>query len=465
MSVKSLHVSAILGSTLLMAGIHPSAQTLRPRPPATPAAPHETPAAQSRVPDHPVLPAGTSMQVEILRHYPMKAGIAIDGRLVYPLFADGKLALPENTPVHGIVTALEPDSKERVEGRLQGDFTPFHIARVQFDELTVAGESLRFATTGATTGATVLRLTAPGTLPKQSLIARQWAQAKSRMHEQVAFFTDPGLGDRATQMLYRQLPYHPERIPAHTSWTFELASPLTLPDMLVENPGPDPTPAPRTPGNPETWSVHALLTAELSSSTAKPGDQVRALVVEPVLDKDKQLVIPQGSVLEGRVTTAKAARPLARNGKLRFTFQQVQFPEGTTVPGAGQPVEGALAGATTQGAHTLDMDAEGTITPKNQSRVLVPLLLTLLAGRALDQDGNLTVQTGVASNGFGLVGRIVGLAAGNRELAAGIGYYAAALSVYRNFLRTGHDVVFPKDTRIEILTTPLRAPVLKPEAQ
>jgi hypothetical protein len=92
-------------------------------------------------------------------------------------------------------------------------------------------------------------------------------------------------------------------------------------------------------------------------------------------------------------------------------------------------------------------------------------LLTLLAGRALDQDGNLTAQTGVASNGFGLVGRIVGVVAGSRNLAAGLGFYAAGLSFYDNFLQSGRDVVFPRDTRIEIETTPLRAPVIKPEGQ
>jgi hypothetical protein len=462
MPSKFFPLIVLIASAVLLADAHIHGQTLQHRPLPEPATPPSATALQPRVPDKPVLAAGTSLQVEILRHYPMKAGIAIEGRLVYPLYVGGNLALPENTPVHGVVTALEPDSKERLQGRLQGDFTPFHIAKVEFDALTVDGESLHFSTTGATTGAPVLRLAAAGAVPKQSLLARQWAQAKTRIHEQVAFFTDPGLGDRATQMLYRQLPYHPERISAHTSWAFELAEPLTLPERPAESADPDPAPSTNAPGNPETWSVHALLFAEVSSATAKPGDAVRALVVEPVLDKDKQLVIPQGSVLVGHVTTAKAARPLARNGKLRFTFQQVQFPEGTGVP-AGQPVEGALAGATTQGAHTLNMDAEGTITPKNQSRVIAPLLLTLLAGRALDQDGNITAQTTVASNGFGLVGRIVGIAAGNRELAAGIGYYAAALSVYRNFLRSGQDVVFPKDTRIEILTTPLRAPVLKPE--
>ncbi len=436
------------------------AQTLEYRPPVKPAAPAESTLPNRPLAGPPVLPAGTSLQVEIVRPYPMKAGEAIEGRLVYPLYVDGKLAVPENTPVRGEVTSLAPDSKERWHGRLLGDFTPFHDARVQFNQLVLQEGARPITTGGASTGATVLRLAAAGARPKQSLVAREWSLAKARLHEQIALFTDPGLGDRAKQMLYHQLPYHPERIPSHTSWTVELAEPVVLPEPPVEaQKAPEP---PKPGGTPETWSVHALLTGEVTSANAKPGDSVRALVVEPVFDKEKQLVVPQGSTLVGHVTTARAARTLGRNGKLRFTFQQVQFPQGTA---PSQSVEGGLAGATTQGTPSLNLDAEGTVTPKNQASVIAPLLLTLLAGRALDNDGNLTVQTGVASNGFGLVGRVVGMAAGNRSFAAGLGFYAAGLSFYQNFLRAGHDVVFPKDTRIEIETTPLRAPVLKPEGQ
>jgi hypothetical protein len=260
------------------------------------------------------------------------------------------------------------------------------------------------------------------------------------------------------QLLYHQLPYHPERIEAHTAWSFELKSPLNVPAPIVAA-----TPAPKPvtqSGKPEIWDVHAVLTRDLSSASARPGDPVQALVVEPVYDKDRKLVVPQGATLAGKVTSASAARSFGRNGKLRFTFQQVQFPEGFD-----RPVEGSLAGATTEKNRNLSLDAEGTISPKNQSSVIAPLLLTLLAGRALDEDGNLTANTAVSSNGFCLVGRIVGIAAGNRNLAAGLGYYAASLSVYDNFLHPGRDVVFPKDTRIEIETTPLRAPVLTPEGQ
>jgi hypothetical protein len=169
---------------------------------------------------------------------------------------------------------------------------------------------------------------------------------------------------------------------------------------------------------------------------------------------------PSPPVLMGKVTKAKAARSFGRKGKLRFTFQRVRFPEGF-----GKLVEGSLGGATTEKTQNLQMDAEGTVTPRNESSAVAPILLTVLAGRALDEDGNMTADTGAASNGFGLVGRVIGIAAGSRNLAAGIGYYAAGLSFYENYLRTGHDVVFPKDTRIEIETTPLRAPVLKPEVQ
>jgi hypothetical protein len=201
-----------------------------------------------------------------------------------------------------------------------------------------------------------------------------------------------------------------------------------------------------------------VLARDLTSASARAGDPVEALVVEPVFDRDKQLVVPQGSTLIGKVASARAARSFGRNGKLRFTFQQVRFPAGFN-----RQVEGSLGGASTEKSQDLTLDAEGTITPRSQASAVAPLLL---AQRAMDYDDDaVTFQTGVASNGFGLVGRVVGMAARNRNLAAGIGFYAAALSFSDNFLRSGRDVVFPKDTRIEIETNPLRAPVLKPEGQ
>lgn len=449
-----------------------AAQTLKHRPATKPAEPAPAaPAAPAAVQPAiaPILPAqqspklakGTSLQVEITRHCPMKAGETIEGRLLHPIYADGRLVVPEHTLLRGKVVDLKPDPSTRLHARLRGDFTPFHKATVQFDELMMPGGSLPIASNVASDGAPVLELSTPTTSTKRDFLMRRLEQAKQDVHDRIAFFTAPGKGDRALQLLYHQLPYHPERIEARTAWSFELTAPLTLPGLPP--PAPDPAVAATTAlakGSVETWHVRASLVHQVTSATARQGDPVDALVVEPVYDRNKQLVVPQGSTLVGKVTAAQPARSFGRNGKLRFTFQQVKFPEGFN-----QPVEGSLAGAATEKTQNLELDAEGTISPKNQSSAIAPILLTLLAGRALDQDGNMVVHTGEASNGFGLVGRLVGVAASNYNIAAGLGFYAAGLSFYDNFLHPGRDVVFPKDTRIEILTNPLRAPVLKPNGE
>ena len=444
-----------------------AAQTLQRRPSTEPQSPAgQAPASDidaetkqtTTTDEKPVLPQGTTLQVEITRHYPMKAGESVEATLLHPIYFGGKLAVPAQTTLHGEVVALEPDRKTRWQGRLHGDFTPFHTVEMRFNELMLPGGPLQISSTTAANGAPVLSLSAPGIAPNRSFIAREFVQVVGQLRDRIAFFTSPGLGDRGLQLLYRQLPYHPERIEANTAWSFELTAPLEWPNLAVNLP--EPVPPVASSNNLEAWSIRAQLSADLTSATAKPGDPVAALVVEPVWDRNRQLVVPQGSTLIGKVTTAKAARSLGRNGKLRFTFQEIHFPEG-----ARRQVEGSLAGATTQKTQNLSLDAEGTVTPRNQASAIAPILLTLLAGRALDQDGDLVAHTAVASNGFGFIGRIVGVAAGNYNLAAGIGFYAAGLSVYENFLHSGHDVVFPKDTRIEIETTPLRAPVLKPDGQ
>jgi hypothetical protein len=445
-----------LFATLLAWSAVCGAQTLHPRPPGAPQPPAQP--LQSSAPSKLALPIGTSLQVEILQHVPMKAGEAIEGRLMHPLFADGKLVATENTVLHGKVVDLKPDSHRRWQARLHGDFTPFHIASVHFDEIVLPDGPLSITASSAADGAPVLRLTAPGASPRRSFLARQWATAQSDMHDRLAVFTAPGKADRALQLLYRQLPYHPERIEAHTAWSIELTAPVELSGSLAAT-APSPQPVPSS-GKQETWAIHALLLSDLTSAHAHPGTPVHALVAEPVYDRNGQLAVPQGAILIGKVTAAHAARSLGRNGVLRFTFQQIQFPEGFN-----RQVEGSLAGAATEKEQNLTLDAEGTIKPRNQSSVVVPLLLAVLGAHALDEDGSVYANSAVASNGFGLMGRIVGIAAGSRNLAAGIGCYAAALSFYENFLRGGRDVSFPKNTRIEIETTPLRAPVLAPDAQ
>lgn len=457
-----------------------AAQTLHTRPksvPVLPSAPTTKAAASAEPAGPPTLPAGTTLQVETVKRYGMKKGEAIEARLMHPVFVQNRMVVAAGTMLRGRVVDLKPDRHERLMGRLNGDFTPFRTPVVQFDALELPGGVQAIDAAAATDGAPVLNLRTPHATKRKSLLAREWDAAKQSVRDQIHYFTPPGLKQRMLSLLYHQLPYHPQWIPENTAWSFELRTPVELPDdalpddALADDKAPEAGRASKAAAvtsagqktdaqNGTLWHVHAVLEDELTSATAKAGDEVRATVVEPVFDGEKRLVVPEGAVLVGKVTQSRAARSLGRNGKLRFNFEEVQFPEGTR-----RQVQGELGGAATNMTQNLKLDAEGTVTPRSQRSAIAPLLLTVLAVKGLDQDGNLAAHTAAASNGFGLVGRVVGVASGSRSVAAGIGMYAAALSFSNNFLRHGRDVEFPRDTRIEIETTPMRAPVLRPTGQ
>lgn len=69
--------------------------------------------------------------------------------------------------------------------------------------------------------------------------------------------------------------------------------------------------------------------------------------------------------------------------------------------------------------------------------------------RSQSRDDGGAVQQGVASNGFGIIMRIVGFTAGSHNLATAFGAYGLAKSVIRRFLLRGHEVEFSRDTAVE----------------
>src|SRR5208337_3816118 len=201
--MSSLRRSVFASLLLPVIVVSMAAQTLEHRPPPKPQEPAAGDAVESLAAQpvgSPVLPVGTNLQVEITRHYPMKANELIEGRLLHPIFIEGRLAVPQYTLLHGTVVALQPDSRTRWHGRLRGDFTPFHTAQVQFNELLLPGGPVALATGGAISGAPVVHLTARGVTPTQSFFSRSWSQAKGQLHDRMAYFTAPGFGDRVLQM-------------------------------------------------------------------------------------------------------------------------------------------------------------------------------------------------------------------------------------------------------------------------
>ena len=400
----------------------------------------------------------------------MRAGEQIEGHLLYPVYVGNSVVLPSGSILRGRVIRLDSDRSRRIHARLRGDFTPFHIPVLQFDQVLLQdGVVQAISCSNAKDGTVILRLSPPPGQKKGSLIRRQWSDLKQRVKETTALFTAPGRGDRLVQFVYTQLPYHPQRIETGTTWTVELAQPLLVkvdnsPPIaardstnagqsgLITSTKKDPVKQPDDQMN--EWHLRAYLQQTISSAKAKPGDTFHAYVAEPVFNSDHAVVVPEGSLLTGEITQARPARSFGRQGKLRFHFKELKLPSGFS-----QPVEGTVSGVDSDKSANLQIDPEGGIQPQSQNRVVIPLLLTFLAGRAFDDDESQTLNNAVASNGFGIVGRVVGIAASSRNVAAGIGIYGAALSFYDLWLARGHDVVFPKNTRVEITTTPSRSPL------
>jgi hypothetical protein len=404
------------------------------------------------------LPAGTPLPVRVVQHAPIHRGEIVKAELLYSVYVDNQIALKEKTTLLGNVTELHPDTTRRIHARINGDFTPFHTPVVRFSQIVLAdGQAIPLEAGPATDGAPILRLNAPAPR-KGGFIRRQWDTGMQIARDQISVFTAPRKGDRLLQLIYHQLPYHPERIEDGTSWTIETTEPISLPSPPLQSPPSEASPTSTDTGR-SPWKMEAYLREPLSSATAKMGQQVEAVLAEPIYNRDHTIAVPQGALLMGAVTQARPARSFQRAGVLSFDFKQIKLPGGTS-----QNVQSALTGVDAASAANLAMDSEGRVKPKPQDKVVVPLILALLATRPLDEDSEF--QSGrnfVGANGFGLAGNLIALATGSAKVSAGIGAYGTAVSLYRRWIAHGSDVVFAKNTRIVIEATPRGSSVLKPE--
>jgi hypothetical protein len=418
------------------------------------------------------VPAKAPLDVELLHHAPMKVGAPLAARVLYPVYVKNHLAIPATSTLHGDVVALKPNKKARRNALFYADFTPYDIPIVRFDKLTLPnGKTYSISTPDASGGTPVLHLTAATPHGKKAFLKAEFDLAKQRAKAEAALVTTPGRLDRLRQFVYSQLPWHPQRIDKGTAWTVQLAQPVTLaasPASAIQprsavadpaQPGKISTasaasevnhPATQVSAGSGAWLLDAYLTSTISSATDKEGDHFQAYVAQPVYGPRHKLVVPEGSLLIGTITRSKPARRFGRKGSLRFTFNELKMPSGKQ-----KPVQGTLAAADAARSADLRIDSEGGVAPKKKpGKVLIPLAFSLLALHGLDSDGSAAESGATASNGGGIVWRIIGITAGSRELATGIGAYAAAQSFYNHWIHRGQNVTFPTNTRIEVVTAP-----------
>ncbi|WP_263418325.1 hypothetical protein [Terriglobus albidus] len=386
--------------------------------------------------------AGEPLRIQIRKSIPLARGASVEGFLVAPVYVRERLVLPEGTRVTGIVQDYAPVAfKTRLQARLDGDLTPLHEPIVHFQSLELDGKEIAIDAMATVSTAQPIRFVTAQKRP--SLMKQATGYVHGQINDTKDAIFGPGCSDRALQLLFSQLPYHPQRIWSGTRFVADLGRPLMI--SLPAAASPELSSAAI---GPEGISVTARLADRLSSETARKGDVVHAIVTVPVFDDAKHLILAEGDSLDGTVLQAKPSRSFGRNGQLRFVFQTVK-PHNREA----KPVSAVISSVDGSKSDNLSIDNEGGVKASaDKNRFLAPALLGVLAvaGHDRDRDGNGLGRQTVAANGFGVVARVVALTVNDRNVATGFGVYAFAKSIYFRFLSQGHSVEFPRNTQVEL---------------
>jgi hypothetical protein len=405
------------------------------------------------------VPAGTSLRVAVDRRVRIaRPGQAVSGKVTEPVYAFDQPVIPKGSVVTGRVTNIDPISaRKRIVSYLNGNFSPLHRYQLEFDSVILPGGERRPIATSVSPGiAEVVHLVAGGAKArKRSAAARAAQNAKeeveSRAHDVLDEIKAPGKVQRLKRMLLAQSPYRKQYAEPGTRFYASLTEPLDFgkatrtADQLAQL-GQNP---------PADTVLHARLGWEVSSATARRSDAVSAVLTEPVFSPDGHLLLPANSRIGGEVITAKPARKLHRHGDLRVVFNRMETPDG-----AIQPVQGSVEGLEADRRAGLRLDDEGGAqATDSKTRYLstgAALLLTAAASRpdvehgTTDAAGDPSVRAGAGVSGSGVTGSLIALAARSQPVSIAFAAYGAGTSVYNNFLSHGRDVVFAKDTPLEI---------------
>ena len=412
------------------------------------------------------VPKGTAIQVALDGEVRIREERQpLRGHVVQPIYAFDKLVIPVGTEVSGQITRIEAVSAgKRALAALDADFTPAHAFEVQFDELILAdGRHIAIRTEVTPGSGQVIRfLTAKDDKPKSGVkeaASEKATQAKEEAKQEwdaaMSQVKQPGKMRRAERYAIAQLPVHPQYIDAGSVYFAELQEPLEfgqepLTQEMVTS----------LSANPPTGTfVHARLMTPLNSATTPKGAEVEAILSQPVFDSD-HLILPQGSHLKGSVVQVQPARYMSRNGQLRMVFHELSAPDGPNGPAIAQNVDASLESVQSIKDGDVKLDAEGgaeATTPKTrylQTGIAIGLATVSFRGDAdavgPNSGGNTLNRAAGGANGFKLVGITMGVLVHSRVFGYTMGAYGAGMSIFTHFVARGRDVVFPKNTEMDI---------------
>jgi hypothetical protein len=432
-----------------------------------------------------IVPAGVPLRIYLTKRIAKRAGAPVQGKLLEPVYAFDREVIPAGAVVSGTVSQVDPVSRsQRARAIFAGDFTPLHIARIEFTSVRLPdGREMPLRTVESEGLGTVVPLhpvkkksqAAPAN--SGGVLSAGKQQVKDQVNAQIDAVKSipdivraPGKKERVEDFLLAKLPYHPQYLRNGTRFDAELANPLTFgseaaPQGSLALLGSQPS---------AESLAHTRLITPLDSRNAKQGDPVAVELTAPLFSPDHKLVLPEGTRLDGTVVVARPARWFHRAGRLRFNFQQLTLPaevaELKSTPAAAPRRAQQQLHVRTQatlkaaegGKAPIKVDSEGGVQAKeSKTRFIGTAVAVMLARRAGDfdaqrnssgavigQNPNVGGRTIGGGFGFGLLGAAA--AQSSRYVGAAFGYYGLMWTVFSTVIARGAEVRFAKNAVIDI---------------
>lgn len=185
---------------------------------------------------------------------------------------------------------------------------------------------------------------------------------------------------------------------------------------------------------PAGTEARVILLGDVSASRSHPGDSLRARLVEPV-SLGSTIVLPEGTLLEGRVVKSARPRTLSRAGSLLLAFT------GITLPGKTETsVAASLTGVVLDSRSHTRVDPEGDLRGDRPGKAWMLLNAGAAGGMAK-----------AADDGTQLVIEAIVSTATDASTAGTARIAATCISGIFLLTRHGRDVMLPKFTEMNIV--------------
>jgi hypothetical protein len=189
-----------------------------------------------------------------------------------------------------------------------------------------------------------------------------------------------------------------------------------------------------------------VLLDAVSASRNHPGDLVQARVIQPIWSGSR-LVLPEGTLLQGRVVKSVPPRTLSRAGSLHLEFTDLTLPGG-----ASNHVSASLSSVVADRASHFRIDPEGAIHAQHPGKAWMLINVGTTAGIAKEVDDATQL----------LIEAIISTAT-DASTAGTSRIVSTCISGIFMLTRHGRDVVLPKFAELSItFDRPVSLPETRP---